>query len=280
MGDRGQRWRRDVHENSRRVRVAMMVRWLGSALDMVDMLQGGRGGCLSVLLVSRACVPEIDARAGVACSDQCMLLAHEICLVTERNAWAPACSRQAKVEASNSPIRPCSPGGDRPGTRASGDVTAARVRPGRVARCVRAAVQEVLFMQAEIECTSDTRGATMRPQPISYSARTPSVPWTYSITTTSTSPWSACNTDATFAQRMTLSRVSSSVGFSSCFQYVNVSMVPRCIQRRSSPSATAACFVSCTREQTVRRGTEREAAARMPAMVASRGVRCWTRSTV
>jgi hypothetical protein len=70
MGDRGQRWRRDVHENSRRVRVAMMVRWLGSALDMVDMLQGGRGGCLSVLLVSRACVPEIDARAGVACSDQ------------------------------------------------------------------------------------------------------------------------------------------------------------------------------------------------------------------
>jgi len=78
MGDRGQRWRRDVHENSRRVRVAMMVRWLGSALDMVDMLQGGRGGCLSVLLVSRACVPEIDARAGVACSDQCMLLAHEI----------------------------------------------------------------------------------------------------------------------------------------------------------------------------------------------------------
>jgi hypothetical protein len=61
---------------------------------------------------------------------------------------------------------------------------------------------------------------------------------------------------------------------------VNVSMVPRCIQRRSSPSATAACFVSCTREQTVRRGTEREAAARMPAMVASRGVRCWTRSTV
>ena len=83
MGDRGQQWRRDVHENSRRVRVAMMVRWLGSALDMVDMLQGGRprrarnrtalggGGCL---LVSRACVPEIDARAGVACSDQCMLL--------------------------------------------------------------------------------------------------------------------------------------------------------------------------------------------------------------
>jgi hypothetical protein len=124
MGDRGQRWRRDVHENSRRVRVAMMVRWLGSALDMVGMLQGGRGGCLSVLLVSRACVPEIDARAGVACSDQCMWLAHEICLVTERNAWAPACSRQAKVEASNSPIRPCSPGGDRPGTRASGDVTA------------------------------------------------------------------------------------------------------------------------------------------------------------
>lgn len=134
MGDRGQRWRRDVHENSRRVRVAMMVRWLGSALDMVDMLQGGRGGCLSVLLVSRACVPEIDARAGVACSDQCMLLAHEICLVTERNAWAPACSRQAKVEASNSPIRPCSPGGDRPGTRASGDGTAARSRPGRPLR--------------------------------------------------------------------------------------------------------------------------------------------------
>lgn len=260
-----------------------MVRWLGSALDMVDMLQGGRGGCLSVLLVSRACVPEIDARAGVACSDQTPV--YEICLVTERNAWAPACSRQAKVEASNSPIRPCSPGGDRPGTRASGDGTAAgRGRVARGARrCrVRAAVQEVLFMQAEIECTSDTRGATMRPQPIhvSYSARTPSVPWTYSITTTSTSPWSACNTDATFAQRMTLSRVSSSVGFSSCFQYVNVSMVPRCIQRRSSPSATAACFVSCTREQTVRRGTEREAAARMLAMVASRGVRCWTRSTV
>ena len=129
MGDRGQRWRRDVHENSRRVRVAMMVRWLGSALDMVGMLQGGRGGCLSVLLVSRACVPEIDARAGVACSDQCMLLAHEICLVTERNAWAPACSRQAKVEASNSPIRPCSPGGDRPGTRASGDGGTAGPRP-------------------------------------------------------------------------------------------------------------------------------------------------------
>ena len=241
MGNRGQRWRRDVHENVEEWGWPVGASGLGLLTTWWACYEeGGHAGRVAVRLQVAAGVSGLCARGCARCwRGRCRV--------------APMCARALL---------------GRSVSRSS--------LGARWTQHVYGADQSFCVMPEEIGMhVGHARSHSAAQAPTNI------VSCLYSITTTSsTSPWSACNTDATFAQRMTLSRVSSSVGFSSCFQYVNVSMVPRCIQRRSSPSATAACFVSCTREQTRRRGTEREAAARAPAMVASHGVRCWTRSTV
>ena len=67
----------------------------------------------------------------------------------------------------------------------------------------------------------------------------------------SSQPWCAWRTDAIDAHRMHFCAASSSSGRSSCFQYVNESTDLRSIHRRSSPSATEACMVSCEQSDDV-----------------------------